>query len=165
MPNLCAAGDPSVPSAISNGAYRLLQRYFVEVEDDTGYDAVAEVIARAMKNLARGTVTSALAAAIEARDLLGDLADVPGTERVKVRDAVALLRDLAPGWGRYRRAQQKRTGRPGTRRQQRGALGARKPPAAPHTRLLGKCTAQECPRPLYVAFREGQQACPLPHQG
>ena len=42
------------------------------------------------------------APAIEARDLLDDLAAVLGTDRVRLADVPALLRDLAPTWGPYR---------------------------------------------------------------
>jgi DNA segregation ATPase FtsK/SpoIIIE, S-DNA-T family len=82
----------------------LLRSYFVEVDDDTGYDAAAEVIARAMAGIAPGTPTAGTvpAPAIEARDLLDDLAAVLGTDRVRLADVPALLRDLAPGRGPYR---------------------------------------------------------------
>ena len=40
--------------------------------------------------------------AIEARDLLEDLAEVLGHERVRLADLPALLRTLAPAWGPYR---------------------------------------------------------------
>ena len=38
----------------------------------------------------------------EARDLLDDLDLVLGTDRVRLADVPALLRDLAPTWGPYR---------------------------------------------------------------
>ncbi len=41
--------------------------------------------------------------AIESRDLLADLGQVLGDDRVKLRDAVGLLRKLAPAWSRYQR--------------------------------------------------------------
>ena len=41
--------------------------------------------------------------AIEARDLLDDLDEVLGDDRVKLRDLVGLLRGLAPAWGAYQR--------------------------------------------------------------
>ena len=43
------------------------------------------MIARAVKNVARGTVTSAPPAAIEARDLLADLAEILGDELAGVQ--------------------------------------------------------------------------------
>ena len=89
---------------MSDAQFELLRWFFVEVDDDTGYDAAAEVIARAMANIAPGTPTSATvsAPAIERRDLLDDLDQVLGTERVRLADVPALLRDLAPTWGPYR---------------------------------------------------------------
>ena len=57
-----------------------------------------------MANVAPGTPTAGTvpAPAIEARDLLDDLDAVLGTDRVRLADVPALLRDLAPGWGPYR---------------------------------------------------------------
>jgi DNA segregation ATPase FtsK/SpoIIIE, S-DNA-T family len=94
----------SIITGVSEGQFELLRWYFIEVDDDTGYDAAAEVIARAVGKVAPGTPVegSAQRPAIEARDLLDDLGQVVGGERVKLRDAVALLRDLAPAWGAYR---------------------------------------------------------------
>ncbi len=40
--------------------------------------------------------------AIEVRDLLDDLDAVVGSDRVRLADVPALLRDLAPTWGPYR---------------------------------------------------------------
>ena len=79
--------------------------YFVEVNDDTGYDAAAEVIARAVSKVAAGTPVegSVPEPAIETRDLLEDLDEVLGQERMLLRDLVGLLRDLAPGWSAYRK--------------------------------------------------------------
>jgi len=94
----------SLITGVSDAQFELLRWYFVEVDDDTGYDAAAEVIARAMAGIAPGTPTAGTvpAPAIEASDLLDDLAAVLGTDRVRLADVPALLRDLAPGWGPYR---------------------------------------------------------------
>lgn len=94
----------SIITGVSDAQFELLKWFFVEVDDDTGYDAAAEVIARAMANVAPGTPTSATvpAPAIESRDLLDDLAQVVGSDRVRLADLAALLRDLAPTWGPYR---------------------------------------------------------------
>ena len=84
--------------------FELLKWFFVEVDDDTGYDAAADVIARAVAKVAPGMAVegSAPVAAIESRDLLDDLGQVADDDRVKLRDAVGLLRKLAPAWSRYR---------------------------------------------------------------
>ena len=94
----------SVVTGISDAQFELLKWYFVFVDDDTGHDDAAEVIARAMRSLAPGTPVGATLAlpAVAERDLLADLASVLGADRVKLRDAAALLRQLAPSWGRYK---------------------------------------------------------------
>jgi S-DNA-T family DNA segregation ATPase FtsK/SpoIIIE len=93
----------SLITGVSEAQFELLRWYFVEVNDDTGYDAAAEVIARAVAQAAPGTVLEAsVRPAIETRDLLDDLDEVTGYERVKLRDAVGLLRTLAPAWTPYR---------------------------------------------------------------
>ena len=93
----------SLITGVSDAQFELLKWYFVEVDDDTGFDAAAEVIARAVANVRPGTaVDSVPVAAIESRDLLDDLGQVVGGDRVKLRDAVGLLRKLAPTWSRYR---------------------------------------------------------------
>lgn len=96
----------SLITGVSDAQWELLRWYFVEVNDDTGYDAAAEVIARAMRNLAPGTPAGATLAlpAAEQRDLLADLAEVTrdDSERVRLADIPARLRKLAPRWGGYR---------------------------------------------------------------
>jgi S-DNA-T family DNA segregation ATPase FtsK/SpoIIIE len=94
----------SVITGVSDAQFELLRWYFVEVDDDTGYDAAAEVIARAMADVAPGTLTAGTvpAPAIGRRDLLDDLDQVLGDDRVRLADVPALLRDLAPTWGPYR---------------------------------------------------------------
>lgn len=89
---------------VSDAAYELLKWYFVEVNDDTGWDAATDVIARAVANMAPG-VGAGTAAAIEppeVRDLLDDLDAVVDEDRVKLSDLPSLLRDLAPNWPRYK---------------------------------------------------------------
>ena len=95
----------SVITGVSDAQFELLRWYFVEVDDDTGYDAAADVIARAVAKVAPGMAVEggAPVPAIEARDLLDDLDQVAGDDRVKLRDAVGLLRKLAPAWSRYHR--------------------------------------------------------------
>lgn len=95
----------SLVTGISEGQFDLLRWYFVEVNDDTGFDAAADVIARAVAGVAPGTPVEGgrPAAAIEARDLLDDLAEVIGLDRVKLRDLVGLLRKLAPAWTPYQK--------------------------------------------------------------
>jgi S-DNA-T family DNA segregation ATPase FtsK/SpoIIIE len=92
----------SVITGVSDSQFELLRWYFVEVNDDTGYDAAAGVIARAVKQAAPGVAAGPAAAAIETRDLLADLDEVLGSDRVRLADVPALLRDLAPAWTPYK---------------------------------------------------------------
>src|SRR5581483_1674323 len=94
----------SVITGVSEAQFELLRWYFVEVNDDTGYDAAAEVIGRAMASLAPGTrlTSGEPLPEIERRDLLDDLDEVLEYERVKLADLPALLRELAGDWGPYR---------------------------------------------------------------
>jgi S-DNA-T family DNA segregation ATPase FtsK/SpoIIIE len=95
----------SLATGVSEAQFELLRWYFVEVNDDTGFDAAADVIARAVAQVAPGTPVQGgrPAAAIEARDLLEDLAEVLDLDRAKLRDVVGLLRGLAPAWGPYQK--------------------------------------------------------------
>ena len=92
-------------TGVSDAQFELLRWYFVEVDDDTGYDAAAEAIARSVAQVAPGTPVQGgrPVPAIEARDLLDDLDEVLGDERVKLRDVVGLLRGLAPAWTPYQK--------------------------------------------------------------
>jgi S-DNA-T family DNA segregation ATPase FtsK/SpoIIIE len=93
-------------TGVSDSQFDLVKWYFVAVDDDRGYDAAAEVIARSVRNVAPGTAIGAAAplAAIESRDLLADLDEVTGGDAGKVRiaDLPARLRKLAPHWTPYR---------------------------------------------------------------
>jgi DNA segregation ATPase FtsK/SpoIIIE, S-DNA-T family len=95
----------SITIGVSDNTFELLKWYFVEVNDDTGFDAAADVIARAVANLAPGTPAGGAPPEVaepEERDLLDDLDEVLGHERVRLADVPALLRDLAPEWRPYR---------------------------------------------------------------
>jgi S-DNA-T family DNA segregation ATPase FtsK/SpoIIIE len=96
----------SLVTGVSDAQFELLKWYYIEADDNTGYDAATEVIARAMASVAPGTVTGANAPveAIVVRDLLEDLAEVlgDGGGRVKLADLPARLRKLDPAWRPYR---------------------------------------------------------------
>lgn len=96
----------SLVTGISDAQFELLKWYFIPVDDDTGYDAAAEVIARCMRSVAPGTPVGAQLALpmIEARDLLADLWEVTrdDAEPARLADLPARLRSLAPRWGAYR---------------------------------------------------------------
>jgi S-DNA-T family DNA segregation ATPase FtsK/SpoIIIE len=88
----------SLITGVSESAFELLKWYFIEVNDDTGYDAAAEIIERAMSIVAPGTKTAGSSAPeIERRDLLTDIAEVIGSQpKVLTLDVVAGLKKLAP---------------------------------------------------------------------
>jgi hypothetical protein len=62
---------------------------------------------------------------------------------------------------KQRRAQQARTARP----RRRSAPKPARRPCERRQHDYTACSDQQCPRPLCKAFREGREACPLPHQG
>ena len=98
----------SVVTGVSDAQFELLKWYFIAVDDDTGHDDAAEVIARAMGRLSPGTPVGAAVPlpAIEApRDLLDDLAEVlrGDSEPVRLSVLAVRLRDLAKTWGPYRK--------------------------------------------------------------
>jgi len=96
----------SLITGVSDAQFELLRWYFMEVDDDAGTDAAADVIARAVGRVASGTPVgeSVPLAAIDVRDLHEDLDQVLGDVKLKVKlaDLPARLRKLAPGWGGYR---------------------------------------------------------------
>ena len=93
----------SLITGVSDAQFELLRWYFIEVDDDTGSDAAADVIARAVAAVAPGTPVQGgrPRPVLESRDLLDDLDEVLDAERVKLRDVVGLLRGLAPAWSPY----------------------------------------------------------------
>jgi DNA segregation ATPase FtsK/SpoIIIE, S-DNA-T family len=87
--------------------FEILKWFYIEADDDTGYDAASEVIERAMTYLDENTPRADTGAdegndVPEERDLLDDLSEVLGNERVPAADAPARLRDLAPHYQPYR---------------------------------------------------------------
>lgn len=95
----------SLVTGISDAQFELLKWYFVPVDDDTGYDAAAEVIARCMQAVAPGTpvASNSPPLAITVRDLLGDLAEATAhrSGKVRVSELPKLLHNLAPSWREY----------------------------------------------------------------
>jgi len=104
-----------VGTSILTGAtaerFEIVKWFYIEADDDTGYDAAADIIARAMANLhpavAAPTGGDREEPAPVVRDLLDDIATVLGVERwdaekVPAADIPARLRKLAPDWAPYR---------------------------------------------------------------
>lgn len=87
--------------------FEIVKWFYLDVDDDAGYDAAAEIIARAMTGLkspsAEAAENSRDTAEEADRDLLSDLDAVLGPDPIPSADAPALLRELAPHWEPYRR--------------------------------------------------------------
>ena len=97
-----------VGTSIVTGAtperFEIVKWFYIEADDDTGYDAATDIIARALTYLDSVTPIAEIDAepAPVVRDLLADLVAVLGDQRVPVADVPARLRDLAPGYAPYR---------------------------------------------------------------
>ena len=99
-----------VGTSILTGAtaerFEIVKWFYIEADDDTGYDAAADIIAHAMTNLHPAIANSATTEQDEpapvARDLLDDIAAVLGADKVPAADIPARLRRLAPDWDLYR---------------------------------------------------------------
>ena len=99
-----------VGTSILTGAtaerFELLKWFFIEVDDDRGFDAAADIIARAMNGVHPAVPVggSRARAELEAeRDLLEDLAAVLGHEPLPIADVPPLLRAHAPRWAPYQK--------------------------------------------------------------
>jgi S-DNA-T family DNA segregation ATPase FtsK/SpoIIIE len=82
--------------------FEIVKWFYIEADDDTGYDAAADVIERAMSYLDPNTahtptVSDTDIEAEEQRDILSDVADALGGEMVPAADVPPRLRKLAPG--------------------------------------------------------------------
>ena len=88
--------------------FEIVKWFYIEADDDTGYDAAADIIARAMNVRHPAVVEPVRPADIPAgRDLLDDIATVLDAgrwdaEKVPAADIPARLRELAPDWAPYR---------------------------------------------------------------
>ena len=102
-----------VGTSIVTGAtperFEIVKWFYIDADDDTGYDAATDVITRAMTYLdspsrapAGPPMAQQESAPFVARDLLHDLDEVLNGERVPAADAPARLRDLAPDHEPYR---------------------------------------------------------------
>lgn len=95
-------------TGITDEQFELLRTYFIEVDDDRGWDAAEDVIRRAMEIVdpatpVQGSRPQRVVGSEESRDLLADVADVlRGEAKVKTVDVAARLRELAPGYRPYK---------------------------------------------------------------
>lgn len=94
-----------VATGLTDELFEIVRTYFIEVNDDEGWDAATEIIDRAMVQLDPRTPVAGdrPTLAIEAsRDLLEDLAEVLDTDPVPAGEVIGALRTLAPTWRPYR---------------------------------------------------------------
>ncbi|WP_226358686.1 hypothetical protein [Pseudonocardia sp. ICBG601] len=95
-----------ITTGATDELFDLVRTYFIDVDDDTGWDQATDIITRATTNLAAHTPSATshdTEDEIPARSLLADLITVCGGERVPAADLPARLRDLAPDWAPYQR--------------------------------------------------------------
>ncbi|MBE1502675.1 S-DNA-T family DNA segregation ATPase FtsK/SpoIIIE [Amycolatopsis lexingtonensis] len=94
-----------IATGMTDELFEIVRTFFVEVDDDRGWDAAADVIARAMAQLKPGTPVAGSQPVRElesGRDLLEDVAEALGEEeKAKATDVVAWLRQLAPEYRPY----------------------------------------------------------------
>jgi S-DNA-T family DNA segregation ATPase FtsK/SpoIIIE len=97
----------SLITGVTDEPYEILKWYFIEVDDNTGYDAAAEVIARAMRTVDPATAVrdnAAPPAPVEERDLLADILAVLGAaESLSAADVARMLKGHAPTWRPYQK--------------------------------------------------------------
>jgi DNA segregation ATPase FtsK/SpoIIIE, S-DNA-T family len=89
---------------LSGERSEMVQVYFLDVTDGQA-DQVTPIIERALAEIAcrgRGIPGTRSRPAIESRDLLADVDEVLGEDKVKLADLPARLRKLAPQWLPYR---------------------------------------------------------------
>jgi len=94
-----------VATGVSDELFEIVRTYFIEVNDDTGWDAAADIIDRALTQVDAATPIGGDRPAPQiatTRDLLEDLDEVLGAEPVPSADVPALLARLAPQWAPYR---------------------------------------------------------------
>lgn len=94
-----------VATGMTDELFEIVRTFFIEVDDDKGWDQAAEVIERALAQLKSGTAVAGSRPAPQletSRDLLADVAEVLGDEdKAKATDVVSRLRQLAPQYRPY----------------------------------------------------------------
>jgi S-DNA-T family DNA segregation ATPase FtsK/SpoIIIE len=98
----------SLLTGATDERFEIVKWFYIEADDDTGYDAAAEVIERAMSYVDPDTAHTPVASGTdieieeEKRDILSDVAEVLGGDVVPAADVPPRLRNLAPGYLPYR---------------------------------------------------------------
>lgn len=93
-------------TGLTEELFEIIRTYFIEVDDDQGWDAATEIIERALAQLDRRTRADGAQPALEvsaSRDLLVDVAEVIGNgpDPVRAADVPALLHKAWPRWLPY----------------------------------------------------------------
>lgn len=94
-----------VTTGLTEELYEIVRTFFIEVNDDTGYDAATEIIDRAMDLLDPRTPVAGdrpTLAIDTSRDLLEDLDEVLDSDPVPAGEVIGALRTLAPTWRPYK---------------------------------------------------------------
>lgn len=93
----------SVLTGATSERFEIIKWFYIEVDDDTGFDAAADLIARSMKKVHPAVAVGGQTAEPELeRDLLVDLDEVLGHEPLPISDVASLLHAHAPRWQPYR---------------------------------------------------------------
>lgn len=89
-------------TGVSDELFEIVRTFFIEVDDDTGWDAATEIIERAVGQLAPRTSAGPAPQIAEARDLLADVAEVIGDQTIPAAKVPALLMRAWPNYLPYR---------------------------------------------------------------
>ncbi len=92
-------------TGVSEELFEIVRTFFIEVNDDTGWDAAADIIERSMTQLAPGTPVAGDRPVPEvetSRDLLTDLDEILDSNPVPAGEVIGALRTLAPNWRPYK---------------------------------------------------------------
>lgn len=90
-----------ITTGMTDELFELIRTYFIEVDDDAGWDAATQIIERAMAQInpqTRVHTDRPLLQPAMTRDLLDDLVSLLGDQPVPAGEAVGALKTLAPNW-------------------------------------------------------------------
>lgn len=90
----------SLVTGITEERFELVNWFYIEADDDTGYDAAADIIDRAMK---KAKVAQTAGPVEDVRDPLEDVYELMGDdERMRASELAVMLRQIDPGYLPYR---------------------------------------------------------------
>ena len=94
-----------VATGVSDELFEIVRTFFLEVNDDTGWDAATDIIDRAVTNIHPRTPIAGDRPPPQletSRDLLEDLDEVLDADPVPAGEVIGALRTLAPNWRPYK---------------------------------------------------------------